>query len=316
MMAQDKNGDKEVIIIEKTIDQDGNVISKSIKRNQGNYTEEELDKLMEEDQDHMLRSFDMKGMGFGDLNGLFGTRSPENNKAKLGVLITTENGQAIIKDVITGSGAADVDIRVGDKLISIEKIPVATIDEVKEAIVNKKAGEEVQVVVWRDGSEIEKIVKLGGNKGSDFGDFFNDPDNSMFGFFGAEGGIPMDLDSIMKRLQGMGMEQFDFGGSSMEELLNPRGERNGISSNDEARPQLGVFIEDKDGAIVVTEVIPNSAASEAGLRVGDSIERIDDNSVSSFRELKSWMNTKSIGDEAFLTISRKGKKSQKKLILK
>ncbi len=109
MMAQDKNGDKEVIIIEKTIDQDGNVISKSIKRNQGNYTEEELDKLMEEDQDHMLRSFDMEGMGFGDLNGLFGTRSPENNKAKLGVLITTENGQAIIKDVITGSGAADDD---------------------------------------------------------------------------------------------------------------------------------------------------------------------------------------------------------------
>ena len=316
MMAQDKNGEKEVIIIEKTIDQDGNVISKSIKRNQGNYTEEELDKLMEEDQGHMLRSFDMEGMGFEDLSGLFGGSQYPSSKPTLGVLIASENGQAIISEVVQYSGAAEADIRVGDKLISIEKIPVETIQDIKEALGDKKAGEEVTVIVWRDGSELEKIVKLGGKNGGDFGNFFSDPDNSMFGFFGTEGGISMDLDSIMKRLQGMGMEQFDFGDSNMEGLLNPRGERNGISSKDEARPQLGVFIEDRNGSIVVTEVIPSSAASEAGLRVGDSIERIDDNKVSSFRELKSWMNTKSIGDETFLTISRNGKESQKKLILK
>ncbi|MFT6807786.1 MAG: putative metalloprotease with PDZ domain [Saprospiraceae bacterium] len=316
MMAQDKNGDKEVIIIEKTIDQDGNVISKSVKRNQGNYTEDQLNDLIEEDEHPMLRSFDMEGMGFGDLEGFFGASTHQKRKATLGVFIAHENGQAIISEVVLHSGAAEADIRVGDKLISIEKVPVVTIEEIKEAVGDKKAGDEVDVVVWRDGSELEKIVKLGGNSESVFGDIFDHPGNSTFRFFGEDGGMPMDADSIMRMFQGMGVEMFDFGGNDMQGLFERRATNDGPVIEDEGRPQLGVFIEDRKGSIIVTEVIPNSAAAIAGLKVGDSIERIDDNRVSSFRELKSWMNTKSIGDETFLTISRKGRESQKKLILK
>ena len=314
IIAQDNHGYKEVIIIEKTIDENGNVISKSVKRKQGNYTEEELNDLIE-DEVKMLHSFDMEGMGFGDFQGFFGNEGTPTGKATLGIFVANENGQAIITEVIPNSGAAEADIRTGDKLISIEKIPVATVEDITEVVGDKKAGEEVMVVVWRDGSEIEKIVKLGGNTQSGFGSFFDSPNNSMLGFFGEDGGMSMDIDSMMKRLRGM--EMFDFDMNSMEGLFDRSttpSKRKNIEEDD--RPQLGIFVEDKNEAVLVVGVAPDSPAERAGLKVGDSIERIDDNRVSSFRELKSWMNTKTLGDEALLTISRKGKISQKKLILK
>jgi len=316
MNAQDSNGEKEVIIIEKTVDQDGNVISKSIKRNQGNYTEDQLDNLLEDDNGSMLRSFDMEGMGFGNLEDFFGSRGRKNAKATLGIFIAEDNGQAVVSEVVANSGAAMADIRVGDKLISIEKVPVVTIEEIKEAIGDKTAGEEVVVVIWRDGSEIEKVVKLGGGSNNVFDDFFNSSDGSMLRLFGEDGSMRMNLDSLLEGMGGMRMDMFDFDNGGMENLFDRDVKSKNSWKEDEARPQLGVFIEDRDEKILVVDVIPDGAAAEAGIKIGDTIERIDDNRVGSFRELQSWMNTKSIGDEAILTISRKGKESQKKLILK
>ena len=65
LSAQDTQDDKEVIIIEKTVDENGNVISETIRRNQGNLSEDQIQKMLEDDGGHpFLRSFDLEGMGF------------------------------------------------------------------------------------------------------------------------------------------------------------------------------------------------------------------------------------------------------------
>jgi len=81
------------------------------------------------------------------------------------------------------------------------------------------------------------------------------------------------------------------------------------------RPQLGLFIEDKTEGIVVTEVIDGSVADKAGIKEDDLITHIDDNVIGSFRELSAWMNTKSIGDDAVITVNRKGKSKDLKVKL-
>ncbi len=114
--------DREIIIIEKTIDADGNVISKNIKRNKGNYSEDDVQKMIEENDNlPYLRSFDLEGMGFGeDLESLF---SPQKeSKPTLGVVLKEESGQLIVNKVSPGSGADNVDIRAGDSKLPLYEI--------------------------------------------------------------------------------------------------------------------------------------------------------------------------------------------------
>lgn len=308
IFSQDKHQDKEVIIIEKTLDQDGNVISKSIKRNQGNYSEEELNELLEQDQLPMMGSFDIEGMGFGDMaQRLFGSDEARRQNPTLGVMISDDEGEARVTDVVPSSGAAAADIRPGDKIIAIQKTPIATVEEIKEAIGTYKAGQEIVVVIWRDGSEIEKRVTLGSRQGDRLSDLWQGDGKMFFNFFGEDGSMPESLDSMMQQLRGWGSDLWDLDSSKFRESMDVDTDAWGIGTEGSKKPQLGLFVEDGKQGIIVTGIMPEGPSADAGLEIGDLILRIDDNVVATIRELKSWVNTKHLGDTAILQIDRKGK---------
>ena len=295
--AQQSGEDKEIIIIEKTVDANGNVISKSTKRYNGKYTEKEIQELIDEDAVPMEGNYDLEGLGFGEnLNGLFDI---PNRRPTIGVNILFENGTATVEQVNPGSGASRADIRSGDQIISIDGVAISSIEDVYEILETKSTGDDVSLLIFRDGFELEKEVVLG--SGSASGMFFNFPEEGGTQLFGDL--FSFDLDSLF---QGLRLNEGIYEMPQMElgkENLNVE------------RPSLGIFIDDEQPEIRVADVIKGSPAEKAGLKKGDVVLRMDDNIVTSFREVKAIMNTKRKGDILVVEYERDNKTSQIKVQL-
>ena len=69
-------------------------------------------------------------------------------------------------------------------------------------------------------------------------------------------------------------------------------------------PVLGIRFAEDGGEIVVEEVLPRSPADEAGVEVGDVIERVDGDPVGSGEELREALAAIEPGDDYRLTVRR------------
>ena len=288
IFSQNENSDKEIIIIEKIRDTEGNIISKSTKRYSGKYSEQEIQDLIDEGAETRERSFSLDELGFGkNFGDLFQTPS---RRPTIGVNLNFDSGIALVEKVNLGSGAYDADIRKGDQLISINGMAINGIEDIFEVLDTKTSGDQVTLVIVRDGAEIEKDVTLG--QGSSGGMFFEFPEDGQFELFG-DG---LSMDSLFNQFR------------LMPEFWNPY-------ENDEAEekvgedetPSLGIFIDEQSSEIMIAEVIKNSPADKAGLKKGDEIIRMDDNQVGSFKELKAVMNTKKNNDTLLVEVRRDNK---------
>lgn len=91
-----------------------------------------------------------------------------------------------------------------------------------------------------------------------------------------------------------------------------------IETGDFKEASIGIFAYDKnvipylnsklnlDSGIYVVQVIKNTSADKAGMKVGDIIQKIDDISLNKMSELRKYIYEKSPGDEVNLTIQRNG----------
>lgn len=303
-----QDSDREVIIIEKTVDQDGNIISKNIERRSGDISDKELDQLLEGGDEMTRGLFDRFG---GGLQELWNTPS-NNQKPTLGVVLTENNGQLIVQEVSPRSGAEEADIRTDDKIISVQKIPVSTVSEIQNIIGEMQNGTTVDVVIWRDGQEYTKSVTLRQNRFRNLGSLT--VPQSSFRFFGDGEGMSIDVDSLMRMFKDMGPGLFDMEGMGFEELFDltdryDRAQPKKADKFDDNRAQLGVFIDDRSEGVVITEIMPDGAARKAGLKVDDIILSFDDNDISDYDDLSAWIQTKRSGDQAVIKI-RRGKKTK------
>ena len=318
LSAQDTQDDKEVIIIEKTVDENGNVISETIRRNQGNLSEDQIQKMLEDDGGHpFLRSFDLEGMGFDDAFGNFFSPRKEDNRPRLGILIDPSNGYAEVTEVHRGSGAASADIRVGDRILLVRGESVASAEDIGTALEGKIAGDEVKVTILRDGQELEKEIELkGASSRSGFNQMFEFPMDMDFQFFGDSEDGSAIMDSLFQQMRQFNFDGLDFDNFDMDRMLEQRNLSDRSDNESASRPQLGLLIDEDDQGILVSEVIEESSSDDAGVKSGDIITRFDDNMIGSFRELRAMMNTKSVGDELVLTVLRDGKEKEIRILLK
>lgn len=74
------------------------------------------------------------------------------------------------------------------------------------------------------------------------------------------------------------------------------------------RVKLGVRMEDKDGKVVVQEVVPGSTAEKAGVKSGDVIRAIDNEPVAESFDLVYAIGQKIKGDKGVLEVERGGEK--------
>lgn len=308
--------DKEIIIIEKTIDQNGNEISKKIIRKSGEeVSDEELEQLMKEEE-IPFGQWDIQSLGFGPnaFENWGGWDNKEENQSNvtIGLNLSFEKGRNIITDVVRGSGAEDADIRAGDELIAVDGISISTIEEIKRILEQKELGDELIIKVYRDGEEIEKIVLLkNSNRATPF-PFSKDINGKSF-LFDFDKMFNMDFDSILNFREGQNLDSIfrNFDGGFQPFHL----EKSNRTSNKSNKASLGVFIDEDNRAIIVADVLNDSAAAKAGIIKGDIIARIDDNIVTSYSELVMIMNQKKSGDNISVEIKRDNKTKVVKVLL-
>ena len=81
---------------------------------------------------------------------------PREDHGFLGVIYQPHNGYADIEFVVHGTPAAAVDLRPGDRLLSIDNLPITENDELQERVFGGHPGATPTLVVDRHG---ERLVK-------------------------------------------------------------------------------------------------------------------------------------------------------------
>jgi membrane-associated protease RseP (regulator of RpoE activity) len=81
----------------------------------------------------------------------------------------------------------------------------------------------------------------------------------------------------------------------------------GIAPSPEERPYLGIRYITRPQGAEIQEVIPNSPAERAGLKVGDLVREVDGQRVSTARPLVELLYLYRPGDRVVLTVEREGR---------
>lgn len=74
----------------------------------------------------------------------------------------------------------------------------------------------------------------------------------------------------------------------------------------QGEPWLGVMLAQTPDGVAVAQVIADSPADSAGLKRGDVIKSIDGTAVERIKDVRDYIDGKSVGDTVVLTISRDG----------
>jgi C-terminal processing protease CtpA/Prc len=187
----------------------------------------------------------------------------------------------LISEVIDESPADAYGLMDGDIIIDIGGEEIATVKGAVAAIKAYAPGEEVKVVVLRDG-DMKKVVAVTlGERGDD---------EKVLEKFHFE-----SLPDIGRHFEGFG-ECFH---GEPQGFLGVRIEN--ISTSD-----LGAYfgVDRREGVLVV-EVVEDSPAEEAGVLAGDIILKVEGKEVTSADKLVKYIRKYEPGDEVDLTIKRK-----------
>jgi len=86
--------------------------------------------------------------------------------------------------------------------------------------------------------------------------------------------------------------------------------------NPTPKVRMGVELKNNDQGVLISHVVGNSAAGEAGLENGDIITHLDNQPITSHAELTEHLMTKDVGEKLKVTYLREGKESNARLRLK
>ena len=159
------------------------------------------------------------------------------------------------------SPAAKAGLKVGDVILSYNGQRVEGIEQFSRYVRETPAGRDVKMQVSRDGNVQTVAAKIGARKNSTTTLFPNMPR------------IEMPPAGEMPRV-------FSY----------YRGTLLGIEGQS-VHGQLGEFFGTKDGGVLVTAVIKDSAAEKAGIKAGDVILKVNDTKVASPNDIVSTMRS-------------------------
>jgi serine protease Do len=169
----------------------------------------------------------------------------------------------VVGSILEGSAAEDAGIQEGDVLLELEGNKLYSSSELQSRIAQNKAGDEVDLLILRNGEKINKTVVLKSRDG--------------------EEGFADNTDSNAEDESTTGLKQnsidFDKLGFSVEKL------------NDNIKEEYKT-----DNGVLITNVDRFSLASERGMFPNGVIVQADRKDVSSTRELKDIIESKSPGD--------------------
>jgi len=195
--------------------------------------------------------------------------------------LTSERGVYVAR-VEAGSPAEKAGLKEGDVILSYGGQNVEGARQFQRLVRETPSGRTINVAVWRDGTSRQLSVRIGSR--NDQEESFALPD-----MHSEHGPLPRDF-------------KFHF---DMPSAWDSGGPRLGINAQD-LNGQLGAYFGAPDGkGVLVTEVLPNTAAEKAGLKSGDVITRVEGKTIDSTSDLRENLR-KSANGEIALGILRRG----------
>ncbi|MDX1476992.1 MAG: PDZ domain-containing protein [Saprospiraceae bacterium] len=293
LMAQEERSEEKettkVIIIEEKTDRYGNkTVTKTVK--EGNFTDEEIEKMIEGDGERHSMWHGQEKLN----KGMFKSHAP---RGYLGVNIDdAEEGGALVREVVEGSPAADASLSEGDIITEVNGDAIASADALIEAIGSLEPGTTVALTYLRDGDTQTTEARLEGR--NDFVEFEMSDD---FEWDQAE--FEKKMEKMHEKMKGMH--------EKMEKMHKEKEWKEGMHDdmewNQAPRPRFGVYIEETEGGVVVTEVVEGSLAEGAGLQEGDIITAFNGTAVATPEALVDAVQSAEAGKKATVKYLRDGK---------
>jgi C-terminal processing protease CtpA/Prc len=198
------------------------------------------------------------------------------HRGYLGVVANPDSRNGIdVLDVIPNSPAAQAGLQRGDRINKIGTQQVNDVNQFMQAVAAHKPGDKINVDVMRGGREQNLAATIGER-----------PANMGFG------------------LQPMPNQQFP---NYPQQTSFPRAAFIGVQAQPltpELKDKLKV---NTDAGIVITDVMPNSPAAQAGLNRDDVVTAINDHPIKTPDDLRSAIQSAGSGKEITLQVLRGNK---------
>lgn len=179
----------------------------------------------------------------------------------------------LVEGVVDDSPAEKAGLQEQDVIISLDGEKVKDSDQLKEAVAKHRPGEEVKVVVIRDGKKNSLEVKLGSSQE-----------------------VENEIELSLPEPGDMKTFSFSFPGFNRARL--------GVQIMDLTK-QLGEYFGVGDGkGALITEVMEDSPAEKAGLKAGDIIVKIDRDKIKSTSDVYEALEDKEKGDQVNVEVVR------------
>ena len=229
----------------------------------------------------------------------------EEKKAGLGIMVTTVNEEkdgrksgARILEVFDGSEADAIGLEKGDIITEVNKQPVNKPSDLVNTMKDLDEGQEVALVVMRNGQlkEFKAVLKpFSGHAFAFHGDDFGGDTAYDFIYTPHAGNFSRPIQ--LPELAGAG-EKGGYLGVQVKNLSD----------------QLLKYFEVTNG-VLIEEVMKDSPAEKAGLKAGDVITSINSRKIEDARDLTRTVNFYNPDEEVEVTFTRKGDQNKVKVIL-
>lgn len=182
------------------------------------------------------------------------------NKAFLGVATQANPDGAIVNELVSESPAAKAGLKVNDIITKINEVKITSPADLYETIGKLKPEDKITISYLREGKKGTTTAQLAKNKSTQQ--------------------ITRSFNYTMPKRINPG-QPFNFAIPNMPEM-------DGLVNNYSRKPKLGISIEDLavgDG-VTITKVIEGSLADKAGLKVKDTISKVDDEKITEVADLR------------------------------
>ena len=238
-----------------------------------------------------------------ETHGWLGVSMQELSPSLVKALQLKDGGGVLVNEVVADSPAEKAGVEDGDIIISFAGQKIESSGDLAKAVSKTEPGQSVNLVVIRDGTRRTLKAEIGEKKGDERKYWHSDDDDDVW-IFGddedhfvwksAPGGKAWKLGNMFRHADRgyLGVHLDDLG------------------------EQLGEYfnVEGGEGALV-TEVVEDSPAQQAGLQAGDVIVSFGDEKVTSSADLHGVIGETKPEQEVTVKIIRKGKRKEIKITL-
>ena len=240
-----------------------------------------------------------------------GVRLEEVDADAVARLKLKEEKGALITEVLDGSAAAKAGLKKDDVIVKFQGESILTAAQLVRLVRDVPAGRKVDVDILRAGAPIKVTATL--DRGS-----LMKRNGEMGPDLEALGERPGRLGDLRFKVPGDGPESRDRLPRAFNFKLDENGPARGLVAGagkgrlginyTEIEGQLATYFKSpKDQAVLVDSVVEGSAAAKAGVKAGDLITKLGDQSITDGSELRDAIADAPAGKDSRLSVWRDGR---------